>query len=157
MEKHTFFWQLAGFFFTSIFGVIFHFLYEWSNQNVFIAPFAATDESIWQHMKILFFPMFFFALIERPFVGNRYENFWSVKLRGSLIGIALIPILYYSYTGIFGQSVDWINIAIFFTAAAVVYLLLYHPKFLYLKTHDRGRKITMFLLKFDIQFFKFPI
>lgn len=123
MRNKLLYWQIAGFIFTAIAGTLLHFLYEWSKQSTFVAPFSAVNESIWEHMKLLFVPMFIFALIERQFVGTEYHNFWCVKLIGILFGIIMIPVLYYSYTGISGVSKDWINIIIFFVVAAATYLL----------------------------------
>ena len=123
MKKSLSDWQFWGFVFTGSLGVLLHFLYDWSNQSALVASFSAVNESIWEHMKLLYFPMFIFALIERHFIGDKYENFWCAKLAGFLLGLGLIPILYYSYTGIFGTSLDWVNIAIFFIAAAASYLL----------------------------------
>lgn len=45
-----------------------------------------------------------------------------MKARGTFLGLALIPILFYTYNGVVGRSPDWLNIAIFFLAAAVAYL-----------------------------------
>ena len=115
-------WQLAGFFFTSIAGILLHFLYEWTNQSIFVAPFSAVNESTWEHMKLLFFPMFLFALVQRFFMPNVPDNFWYVKLAGILLGLILIPTTYYTYTGISGTSLDWINIGIFFITVAITYL-----------------------------------
>ena len=42
---------------------------------------------------------------------------------GILTGLLLIPILFYTYNGIFGKSPDWINIFIFYVSAASVFLL----------------------------------
>lgn len=114
-------WQTVGFIFTSIAGVLLHFSYDWSNQSPLFAPFSAVNESIWEHMKLLFYPMFVFALIEHAFIGDGYDNFWNVKLIGILLGLILIPVLYYTYTGVSGAFVDWFNIAIFFLAAAASY------------------------------------
>lgn len=123
MRDKLFYWQIAGFLFTGIAGTLLHFLYDWSNQNPFVASFSAVNESIWEHMKLLFVPMFMFSILERQFIGEQYENFWCVKLISIILGITLIPVLYYTYTGISGTSKDWINITIFFIAAATTYLL----------------------------------
>lgn len=123
MKKSLCLWQLAGFVFTVILGTLLHFVYNWSNQSLIFAPFSAVNESIWEHMKLLFFPMFIFALVESRFLSNQYENFWCSKLAGIALGLILIPVLYYTYTGIFGVSLDWVNIAIFFLAAAAAYWL----------------------------------
>jgi hypothetical protein len=72
-------------------------------------------------MKLLFVPMFVFAIIESLFFGDR-EDFWCVKLRGILLGIILIPVIFYTYNGAIAKSPDWLNILIFFTSAAVAYI-----------------------------------
>lgn len=123
MKRSLSIWQFAGFIFTCIAGVILHFLYEWSGQSLLTALFSAVNESIWEHMKLLFFPMFLFALIQSRYFDKEYDNFWCAKLAGILTGFTLIPVLYYTYTGIWGTSVDWVNILIFFLAAAVSYLI----------------------------------
>ena len=38
------------------------------------------------------------------------------------MGVVLIPVLFYTYNGVFGKSPDWINIAIFYISAALVFL-----------------------------------
>lgn len=114
MKKLLSTWQIAGFIFTGIAGVLLHFLFDWTNQSIITAPFSAVNESIFEHMKLLFFPMFVFAFIENYYIGKGYKNFWCVKLIGILLGVVLIPVLYYAINGIFGMTPDWVNIAIFF-------------------------------------------
>jgi len=114
-------WQLSGFAFTSLFGTLLHFFYEWLGTPAWIAPFSGVNESTWEHMKLLFWPMLIFAVVESFFFRER-EDFWCVKLRGILLGLSLIPILFYTYNGVIGHSPDWINIAIFFVSAASVYI-----------------------------------
>lgn len=123
MKKSLSFWQILGFVFTGIAGVILHFLLEWTNQSIVVAPFSAVNESTWEHMKILFFPMLLFALIESRYIGKAYKSFWCAKLIGIVVGIVLIPVLYYTINGIFGSTPDFINIAIFYVAAAISYVL----------------------------------
>ena len=45
-----------------------------------------------------------------------------MKLKGTLIGLALIPTLFFTYNGVIGRSPDWINIVIFFISAAIVFI-----------------------------------
>jgi hypothetical protein len=70
-------------------------------------------------MKLLFYPMLVFAFLERRFLKDPAPSFWYVKLKGILLGLMLIPVIYYTYTGILGIRVDWVNIAIFFLAAGI--------------------------------------
>ncbi len=122
MKRSLYRWQIGGFLFASIVGTLLHFAYEWSGNAPFFALFSAVNESIWEHNKLLFFPLLLFAAIENRAIGGQYPSFWCIKLAGALTGLCLIPVLYYTYTGALGTSADWFNIAIFFIAAAVVLL-----------------------------------
>jgi len=121
MKRSIPLWQLAGFAVTSLGGTLLHFLYGWLDSAVWIAPFSGVNESTWEHMKLLFWPMLIFAIIQSFFFRDR-EEFWCVKLRGTLLGLILIPVLFYTYNGVVGTSPDWINIVIFFISAALAYL-----------------------------------
>ncbi len=121
MKKSVIFWQTTGFLFTGIVGTLLHFLFDWTNSSVITALFSAVNESIWEHLKLLFYPMVAFALLEYFFWGKDIAAFWCIKLLGILMGLVLIPVVYYTYTGILGINADWFNIAIFFLAALAVY------------------------------------
>lgn len=115
-------WQWMGFALSSLGGTLLHFLYDLTDKSVLIAPFSGVNESTWEHMKLLFFPLFIFALVQsRYFKG--YENYWCVKLAGIAAGLILIPVLFYTYNGAFGKSPDWLNIAIFFISVGTAFLL----------------------------------
>ena len=114
-------WETLGFGVTALAGTILHFLYDWLGEAAWIAPFSGVNESTWEHMKLLFWPMFIYAVVQSFFLGDT-EGFWCVKLRGLLLGLALIPTLFYTYNGAVGKSPDWLNIAIFFICAAVAYI-----------------------------------
>lgn len=123
MKKSIPTWQMLGFLFTAILGTFLHFLFDLTGGSVVAALISAVNESIWEHKKLLFYPMVLFALIEYFFWGKGYKPFWCIKLVGILVGLTLIPVVYYTYTGILGKSIDWFNITIFFIAAAVSFWL----------------------------------
>lgn len=122
MKKTTVLWQAAGFALTTFGGTLMHFLYDWTDENILVAPFSGINESTWEHMKLLFWPLFLYALLQRLFFKDQ-GNYWCVKLAEILLGLVLIPVLFYTYNGVFGQSSDWINIAIFYISAAAAFLL----------------------------------
>lgn len=144
MKRSIGLWQLMGFAVTSLGGTLLHFLYEWLGEAVWIAPFSGVNESTWEHMKLLFWPMFIFAIVQSFFFKDR-EEFWCVKLRGILLGIILIPIIFYTYNGVIGKSPDWFNIAIFFVSAAIAYICetrLFNAD----KLHCRSPKLALAVL-----------
>ena len=122
MKRNISLWQICGFVFTGIFGVILHFLYDWTDKSILIAPFSGVNESTWEHMKLLYFPLFIFALFQSRYFNDR-KDYWCVKLSGILAGLISIPILFYTYNGAFGKSPDWLNITMFFISAAFAFIL----------------------------------
>lgn len=122
MKRNVWMWSLAGFAFTSLFGTLLHYLYDWTGGSVLAAPFSGVNESTWEHMKLLFWPLFVFALIQSRYFGE-YKSFWCVKLIGTALGLLAIPVLFYTYNGAIGKSPDWVNIAIFFLSAAIAFIL----------------------------------
>ena len=59
-RKHT----LVGIIFTSLLGTLSHFLYEWTGYNTIIGTVTPVNESIWEHLKLLFFPVVLFSVYE---------------------------------------------------------------------------------------------
>ena len=121
MKRTVWLWQLFGFAFTSLAGTLLHFVYEFSSNSPITAPFSGVNESTFEHMKLLFWPMLIYTLFESLFFRD-YESFFCIKLKGTLIGLSLIPLIFYTYNGVIGKSPDYINIAIFFIAAAAAYI-----------------------------------
>ena len=120
MKRTVWLWQLFGFAVTVLGGSLLHFLYDWTNNSIYVTPISSINESTWEHMKLLFWPMFIFAIIQ-SFFFYEYKSFWCIKLKGILLGLASIPIIFYTYSGIIGKTPDWVNISIFFAAAALAY------------------------------------
>ncbi len=121
MKRGIGFWQLVGFFVVSVMGTVLHFLYDWTGSTI-AALVSGMNESTWEHMKLLFFPMLLFAVVEYFIFGRDIQNFWCIKLKGTLVGLLLIPVIFYTLRGVFGTTPDWINIMIFFLCAAVVFI-----------------------------------
>ena len=121
MKQRSILWQAAGFAAVTFGGTILHFLYDWTGGSILVAPFSGVNESTWEHMKLLFWPLFLYALVQWLFFKDQ-ESYWCVKLVEILLGLVLIPVLFYTYNGVFGKSPDWMNIAIFYVTALLVFL-----------------------------------
>ncbi len=121
MKRGAWIFGIMGCALSSLAGVLLHFLYDVTGKSILVAPFSGVNESTFEHIKLLFWPLLLFAIIELPFFRKR-PDFWCVKLRGILLGIVLIPVLFYTYNGVIGKSPDFINISIFFISAAIVFI-----------------------------------
>lgn len=117
--------EVASFLVTGLLGVLFHFVYEWSGKNSFIGLFFPVNESTWEHLKLIFFPILLVSVIEY-YAGNlKRADFICIKLRSALLGMLATVVLFYTYTGVLGTVIDWINILIFFIAIALAYFYSY--------------------------------
>ena len=114
MRRRLFFWELAGFLFTGALGTALHFVYDWSGRAPAAAVFSAVNESTWEHMKLLFVPVFLFSVIQMGFLGRDCPHLLWCRALSALAGLALIPVLFYTYTGVLGYHVVWADIAVFF-------------------------------------------
>lgn len=124
-RKQVLFFELVGIFFIIIFGSILHFTFEWSGGNAVVGVFSAVNESVWEHLKLGFWPAIVFALVEFKYLRKETNNFMFAKT----IGVYLIPItivvIFYSYTAIIGESVLVIDILSFVLAVVVGQLVSY--------------------------------
>ncbi len=108
--------EMFGVVVITIFGSLLHFCYEWSGKWSPAAIFCAVNESVWEHMKIAFWPAFFYALIQYFILKDRPDNFFLAKTVGLYVTSLMIPLLFYFYTGIIGEHILVIDILIFIIA-----------------------------------------
>lgn len=126
---------------TCILGVLAHFAYDFFGQNPIAALFFPTNESTWEHLKLLYFPMLlclcagavFISPDKKPSTGSiearRHHVFKSCYIVGMCAGlysgIVSIIVLFYTLTGVIGYNIDWLNIAIFFVAVLFAHFVFY--------------------------------
>ena len=99
-----------------ILGTILHFTYNLSGENNFIGTFSAVNESVWEHLKLAFFPMLILGIIEYFFVKNISNNYIEAKTIGIFLAISFIVIAFFTYTGILGVDILILDILIFITS-----------------------------------------
>ena len=108
------------FIFVSIVGTLGHFLYEWSNYNPIVGLFFPVNESTWEHMKLLFFPSILYYILLRLFLNHSFSfQMRCGLLFGTFVGLITIPVLFYTYSGILGFTITFVDIAIFYLAVAL--------------------------------------
>jgi len=93
-------------------GSLLHFAWEWSGQNWFVGLFAAINESVWEHLKLAFWPALMLSPVHRVLYGPCPGCWPAVTLRCVLPAL-LIPILYYGYTGLMGHHWLPADLAVF--------------------------------------------
>lgn len=117
--------QFIGILFTVILGTLLHFTYEWSGNRPFIALFSPVNESVWEHLKLLFVPFLLFSLLEYIFLGEDYPNLMMANSIGLIIGLVFLVVLYYIYTSILGSHFLVLDILIFIISVFMTFTLAY--------------------------------
>ncbi|MDE7286750.1 MAG: hypothetical protein K2N55_07930, partial [Lachnospiraceae bacterium] len=130
--------MIKGILFVSIVGTLCHFIYKWSGKNPIAGLFFPVNESTWEHMKLLFFPMLLYALYmykkqrmpryaSHPYVKlkDAYPCILSALLYGILTGTFLIPVLFYTYKGILGRDYIALDIAVFLGSVILAFWTVY--------------------------------
>ena len=118
-NKTILIFQIASIIFSIILGTLLHFTYEWSGQNLLVASFSAINESTWEHLKLIFFPMLITTLIGCFYFGNTVLNFLCAKTIGILSSLLFTTSFFYTYTGILGTNIHILNIASFLIAIII--------------------------------------
>lgn len=117
-------YEVAGFVFTVLFGTLLHFTYMLVPNN-FVAAFSAVNESVWEHLKILFFPYIIYGIFEMFVFKEDWKKILIGKVCGVLSGMITVMMLFYTYTGVIGYNIAFIDISIFIIAAAMAFLVSY--------------------------------
>ena len=116
---------ILGFLFVSLVGTLSHFVYEWSGNNFLVGFLFPINESTWEHMKLAFFPMLLYSIYANGKLKQEYPCVTSALLSGTLLSTLLIPILFYTYSGILGQTIDAVNIATYYISILVAFITIY--------------------------------
>ena len=102
-------------------GSMLHFLFEWSGYFYPIGAIAAVNESVWEHLKLGFWPVFFFAPIEFIFLKDilQESNFITARLIAAYTIPISIVVIFYSYTAIIGTNLLIYDILTFIIAVVI--------------------------------------
>lgn len=113
-----------------IIGSIMHFAYDLSGHLPIIGLIAPVNESIWEHLKLSFFPTFFWWIITYGILKNNY-NFkgkeWILSgIVSSIVSTIFIVTFYYTYTGAFGIHSLFLDIFSLLLAIIIGQILAHH-------------------------------
>ena len=124
---------IIGYFAVTVLGTILHFVYEWSGTNMLVGLFSAVNESTWEHMKLAFYPMLIFSVIFMALYYRQPSRREALPAgctaanlaESTLLATWLIPVMFYTYSGILGFNVAFIDIAIFFISVLLGFIHLW--------------------------------
>ena len=116
---------IGGAVFVLVVGTLTHFLYEWTGNNFVVGLFTPVNESVWEHMKLVFFPTLLCSFLLITKFGKEYPCMTSACCFGILLGACLVPALYYIYTGITGRDILILDLAVFAVSVIAAFVSIY--------------------------------
>ncbi len=94
-------------------GFLNHFLYQLSGGSALAALFCPINESVWEHLKLLFFPLLFVSVAEYLRFRPEAVRFFYYRFLAVACALGATIILFYTYTGIIGRNFLIMDILIF--------------------------------------------
>ena len=82
---------------TSVLGVLFHFAYDFFGKNAIAALIFPINESVWEHLKLLFFPMLLCLIIMSAFYPHKNKSCYVTGLAMGLIGGCITIVTFFLY------------------------------------------------------------
>ena len=125
MKKSNFICIIVCAIFVALLGTLGHFFYEWSGNNPYVGMFFPVNESIWEHMKLFFFPALICYLVLCFLKKDINPELVYTFPKAILLGTFLIPVLFYSYSGILGYNISFLDISTFYISDLISFIYLY--------------------------------
>jgi len=116
--------EIIGTLFIIFLGTALHFTFASSGNNPVVGSFSAVNESVWEHLKLPFWPSIFWLLMIMYPLRNKVSNFFSAKAVGIVLMLIIIPVVFYSYTT-FTKEILAVDIATFMVAVIVGQIVSY--------------------------------
>ena len=116
---------VIGFLVTTVIGILSHFVYDWTGGGFLVGLFFPVNESTWEHMKLVFFPMLLYSFYMVPKLDTEYPCISSTAMFGMLLGTFLVPILFYTYSGILGYTTGFFDIGTFVVSVLISFFVIY--------------------------------
>ena len=107
---------MAGAVFMVAAGSALHFAFDWVGGWRPMALLAAVNESIWEHLKLAFWPGVAWTAGQRIASPDETVGIWPVKGVSLLVTAVLIVTIFVSYTAVLGHNLLALDIGTFVVA-----------------------------------------
>ena len=139
-QANIFRWEMWGILFIVLLGSLLHFTFELSGGWRPLGIISAVNESVWEHLKLAFWPALFWTIIEwlclrRPKTDTR-PNFLIAKAVGAYTMPALIVGIFYSYTAFTGESILAVDLSSFVIAIVIGQFVSYRLWYFWNSVHS---------------------
>lgn len=109
---------IGGVFAIFFLASIIHNAYDFTQLDI-LKPFVPINESVWEHMKMMFTSGIIWMFYEMYLGLDKNKNYYFARTIAILVLVFAVPILFYGYTAFTGESILVVDILIAFLAAVL--------------------------------------
>lgn len=107
--------------FVVLLGLILFFAYDLSGGNVIVGLFAPVNNSVWETLKLIFFPLLILTIWD---LFTSYRNntaFLPARTLGILAAMTFYVVTFYTVFGIIGNVFFWVAVLIYLLSIAYAF------------------------------------
>jgi len=152
MKKSMIKYEIFSIVFIFIFGVILHYTFDWSGRNLIVGSFSSVNESTWEHLKLIFFPILITIIGGIFYNKSTFKKYLVSKTKGLIYSLIFSIVFFYIYTGILGSNIAFIDI-FSFLVSIILSELVFFQNYIYGSNENYKTSIivlTMLLMCFII-------
>ncbi|MBR6509094.1 MAG: hypothetical protein IKT38_00620 [Clostridia bacterium] len=137
--------NILAFFIIGALGTLGHFIYDLSGNMMLLGLVFPINESVWEHLKLVFFPSLIYFFIEYMLISKKAENYIPASISSIFKAMAFIVISFYTLNGIFGKVPDFINIIIYYVSV-ILMLVCRNRSIEYSKQYSNITRLLLYFL-----------
>ena len=115
-------WELGGIAWIIVIGTLLHFTFAWSGDSKIVALFSPVNESVWEHLKMSYWGVTSFMMVEYWFLKPYTKNYFISKALGIFFMNLFIVVVFYGYNMFIEENLI-IDIASFMLGAVICQLI----------------------------------
>lgn len=116
---------LKGILWTCIYGTIVHFTFAFFATTPILKAFIPINGSVWEQLKLLFWPILLYSCMIWILHGNLYVKFFYALAKGVSWGSIAIVVGVFTYSGILGSTYSIINLLVFYCGVVIAFVKMY--------------------------------
>lgn len=108
-------------------GTFWHNLYIYTKENYFNGLISPVNESFWEHLKIIIYPILIFFLFLYVFSYHIINNAAVALLLSTIGAIVFLMIAFYAYTRFnVNNSILWVDIVLYVISIIVAMVIMFY-------------------------------
>lgn len=118
-------WEVLGAVVIFFIGVFFHFLYKYGGKKRWMAIISPVNESIWEHLKLTFYPVLVYTIIEFFIIKELPQNYLLAETLGIYVTLLSTLVIEIVYPSVVKKNIFVLDLVVFFLAITVGQLFSY--------------------------------